>query len=271
MNWVDWLIVRRSQAHEFTIKSYIKNWKGASFTHAHKQAWLITLNMADGGGWADFTDSGTLSEIPDFEFISSTEHDVKFGVKVKTVDEAVSMQGRHKLALFEWNTVDFIGWGTDTEVWIDWVEDKVSGVVWDSGFVMGSILCVNFDGSVDLSHGDFAVVISQDAELDDFAVKASEALKTEFSGIKYFNLWTVDSWGDDVALIVGDFDLIGGDFELEILNELNSSSELVIIAEGLTVFLGVFYEVLVGFTSRHIVCLYAVYLCYFVHQQFSLL
>jgi hypothetical protein len=72
-------------------------------------------------------------------------------------------------------------------------------------------------------------------------------------------------------LVVGDFDLVGCDFELEILDEFNSASELLIVAEGLVVFLGVLYEVLVGLTSRHIVGLDPIYLCYFVHQQFSLL
>ena len=271
MNWVDWLIVRWPQTHEFTIESYIKDWQSASFTHSHQQASLIALNMTDCGGWVDFAYSGTLSEIPHFKLITTTEHDVKFGVEVQSVDETVSMEGSHELALFEGNTVDLIGGGTDTKVGIDRVEDEVSGVMWDSGFVVGTILSVDFDGSVDLSHGNFAVVVGEDTELDNFAVESSETFETEFGGVEYFYLWTVDASGDDVALIVGDFDLVGGDFELEILDEFDSASEFLIVAEGLVVFFGVLDEVLVGLASRHVVCLDPVYLSYFVHQQFSLL
>ncbi len=46
----------------------------------------------------------------------------------------------------------------------------------DSGFVVCTILCVYFNGAIDLGHGDFAVVITQDGEPDDFAVEASETL-----------------------------------------------------------------------------------------------
>lgn len=212
-----------------------------------------------------------MSEIPHFKLITTTEHDVKFGVEVQSVDETVSMEGSHELALFEGDTVDLIGGGTDTKVGIDRVEDEVSGVMWDSGFVVGTILSVDFDGSVDLSHGNFAVVVGEDTELDNFAVESSETFETEFGGVEYFYLWTVDASGDDVALIVGDFDLVGGDFELEILDEFDSASEFLIVAEGLVVFFGVLDEVLVGLASRHVVCLDPVYLSYFVHQQFSLL
>jgi hypothetical protein len=62
-----------------------------------------------------------------------------------------------------------------------------------SGFVVGSILCMDFDGSVDLSHGNFAVVVGKDTELDNLTIESSETFQTEFSGVKYFYLWTVNA------------------------------------------------------------------------------
>jgi hypothetical protein len=103
------------------------------------------------------------------------------------------MQRSHKLALFKGNTVDLIGGGTDTKVGIDRVEDEVSGVMGDSGFVVSAILSMDFDGSIDLGHGNFAIVVGEDSELDDFAVEPSETFQAEFGSIKYFYLWTVDT------------------------------------------------------------------------------
>jgi hypothetical protein len=67
---------------------------------------------------------------------------------------------------------------------------------------------------------------------------------------------------------MGDFDLIGGDLKLEVLNELDSSAEVIIVAEGLAVLFGVLNEMLVGLTSRHVVGFDAVDFGDFVHQQF---
>ncbi len=69
-------------------------------------------------------------------------------------------------------------------------------------------------------------------------------------------------------MILRDFDLIGSDLKLEVLNELDSSAEVIIIAQGLAVLFGVLNEMLVGFTSRHVVGFDAVDLGDFVHQQF---
>ncbi len=130
--------------------------------------------MTDRTGGAHFTNSWSLPKIPDFEFIASTKQYVKLGIEVKTVDETVSVKRRHELAFFEWNTVNFVGGGADTKVGVDRVEDKISWVMRDSGFVMGSILCVYLNGTIDLGHGDFTVVIAQDGKSDDFAVESSE-------------------------------------------------------------------------------------------------
>ena len=62
--------------------------------------------------------------------------------------------------------------------------------------------------------------------------------------------------------------MIGSDLKLKILNELDSSAEVIIIPQGLTVLFGVLNEMLVGFTSRHVVSFDAVDLGDFVHQQF---
>ncbi len=79
---------------------------------------------------------------------------------------------------------------------------------------------------------------------------------------------SINARGNDVSLIMGDFDLIGGDLKLEVLNELDSSAEVIIVAEGLAVLFGVLNEMLVGFTSRHVVGFDAVDFGDFVHQQF---
>jgi hypothetical protein len=57
--------------------------------------------MTDRTGRAHFTNSGSLPEIPDFEFIASTKQYVKLGIEVKTVDETVSVKRRHELAFFK--------------------------------------------------------------------------------------------------------------------------------------------------------------------------
>ncbi len=117
-----------------------------------------------------------MPEIPDFEFIASTKQYVKLGIEVKTVDETVSVKRRHELAFFKWNTVNLIGRGADTKVGVDRVEDKISWVMRDSGFVMSTVLCVYFNGTIDLGHGDFTVVLAQDGKPDNFAVEPSETL-----------------------------------------------------------------------------------------------
>ena len=62
-----------------------------------------------------------------------------------------------------------------------------------SGFVVSSILRMDFNGSVRLGHVNLAIVIGQDSKLDDFTVETSETFQTELSSVEYFNLWTVDA------------------------------------------------------------------------------
>ena len=114
-----------------------------------------------------------LSEVPNFHFVSSTEEHVESLVKVKTIDETVSVKRGQKLAFLQRNPVDLIGRGTHTQVRIYGVENHVSWKMGNSSPVMCTILGVELDTAVDLGHGDFAVVVSEDIELDDFAVEAS--------------------------------------------------------------------------------------------------
>ena len=103
---------------------------------------------------------------------------------------------------------------------------------------MCSILCVKLKRSICLCHGDFTVVFWQDGEFDYFAVKSSETFEWELCSVVYFDLWAVDSGSDDVTLVFGDLDLVGGDIEIEILDQLDSFFELFVVAKGFMGFLG---------------------------------
>lgn len=103
------------------------------------------------------------------------------------------MEGRHKLAFFQRNSVDLIGRGTHTKVGIDRVENHISGVMGNSCSVMGAILRVKLNAAIGLSHSYFAIVISEDIELDYLTVESSQALQTQLGSVKYFYLWTINA------------------------------------------------------------------------------
>lgn len=123
------------------------------------------------------------------------------------------------------------------------------------------------NSAVILRHSYFAVVIGEDLEFDHLTIESSKALEGQLGSIKYFDLRGIDACSNDVALVLGDLYLVGGDLELEILDEFDSPAVLLIISQGLAGFLCLVEELGVGLASGHVVGLHAIDLCYFVHQQ----
>ncbi len=154
---------------------------------------MVTFHLAYGCCGFHLAHSLALPKVPDFHFITSAEKYVELFVKVHAVDETVSVERGHEFSLFQGDTINFIGGGTDAEVGIYRIEHKVSREVRYSGFIMRPILSMYLNASVDLGHSNFAIVISQHSKLNNLTVKASQAFQTELSRIEYFNLWTVDA------------------------------------------------------------------------------
>lgn len=173
VNRIDRLVVRRFQTEQLSVKSDIENWQSAALTHTHQQTCVITLDLAHCRCWFHFADSFLLPEIPHFELIPTTKHNVQPFIKAHWVDKTVSMQRSHELSLFQWNSVNLICRSRYAKIWVHRVEDEVARVVRDTGLVMSAVLCVEFDCTVGLGHGDLTVVVGEDSELYNFAVKAS--------------------------------------------------------------------------------------------------
>lgn len=137
----------------------------------------------------------------------------------------------------------------------------------DSGLIVCSILCMKVNRSIMLSHYYFTVVIRQNLKFDDFTIDASQTFQGQLCSIVYFDLGGIDSSCNNVALVLGDFYLVGGDLELKILDELDSPFVLLVVFEWFAIFVGVLDELRVGFACWHVVGLHAINLGYFVHQQ----
>jgi len=180
------------------------------------------------------------------------------------------MERSQKLALLQRNSINLVSWGRNAQSCRNRVVFKVSGIMWNSGLVVCSVLCVKINRSIMLSHDYLTVVIRQNLKFDDLTINASQTFQRKFCGIVYFYLRSVDPCSNDVALVFGYFNLVGGDLELKILDELDSSFVLLVVFERFTVFVRIFHELRVGFSSWHVVGLYPIYLGYFVHQQWVL-
>ena len=118
---------------------------------------------------------------------------------------------------------------------------------------MFAILSVEFDVAVGADHGEFFVVGVHDEEIDDFAVKASHAFETELAGFEDFDLWAVESGGDYVLAVVGDFDFGGGVGKFEILDEVNSVRKVEVLFHAVLVFLVLLEKLAQGFVVCQIV------------------
>ena len=68
-------------------------------------------------------------------------------------------------------------------------------------------------------------------------------------------------------MVFRDLDLVGGDLELEVLDEFYSAAVLLVVSEGLAGFFGLLQELCVGLACGHVVGLDPVDLGHFVHQQ----
>jgi hypothetical protein len=268
MYWVYWFIVWRSQSHELSIKSYIKYRECTSFTHAHQQSCVIAFNMTDYCWRFHFADSLSLSEIPDLELISTAEQNVEFLIKVHWIDKTFCVKRSHKFSFLKRYSINLTCWRWHTNISVDRVINQISRIMRNPGFVMRTILSMKLNSSVGLSHGYLWVVVGQYSELNNFTIKTSETFQTELGSIKYFNLRTIDTTSNYVPLVIGYFNLVGGNLELKVLNELNSLPELIVITKRLAGFGSLFYEVLVSLTSRHVISLDPVDFCDFIHQQY---
>lgn len=91
MNWIDWLVIRRSQTQKFSVKSDIENWQCTSLTHTKQKTIGIAFYLTDCCWWIHFTNSLSLSEIPYLKFIATTEKYIKFFIKIHAVDKTVSV------------------------------------------------------------------------------------------------------------------------------------------------------------------------------------
>jgi len=60
-------------------------------------------------------------------------------------------------------------------------------------------------------------------------------------------------------------------FELKILDEFDSPFEVLVVAQRLMLLFGLLYELIGGFTCRHVVGLDAIDLRDFIHQQYFIL
>lgn len=177
------------------------------------------------------------------------------------------MEGGEELAFLQAEPVDLVDRGGDAEVGVVGVVLEIARVVWDPSLVVRAVLCVEDDGAVVLRHGYLAVVVGEDLELDDLAVETPQALEGEFGSVEYLDLGGVDACSNDVALVLGDLDLVGGDLELEVLDEFDPPAVLLVVSQRFARLLRLAQELRVGLAGRHVVRLHAVDLCYFVHQQ----
>lgn len=103
--------------------------------------------------------------------------------------------------------------------------------MWDSSLVMSTILSMEINRTIMLCHYNLGIIIRKYLKLDNLTVQSSKTLERKLSRIEYFNLWSIYTGSYDVSLIVGYLDLICCNLELEILNELYSLFELLVIAK----------------------------------------
>lgn len=127
--------------------------------------------------------------------------------------------------------VDFIGRGTDQEIAGEGVVGDVTRVFGDTCFVVFAVLCVEFNVSIGGCEGEFRVIFCENSEFDDLRVDTTQTFHGEFLRFEDLNRWCVDTCCDDVVLIVGDFDLVACDGEIEILDDFNATTEVLIVFE----------------------------------------
>lgn len=139
--------------------------------------------------------------------------------------------------------------------------------MWDSSLVMSTILSMEINGTIMLCHYNLGIIIRKYLKLDNLTVQPSKTLEGKLSSIEYFNLWGIYAGSYDISLIVGYLDLICCNLELEILNELYSLFELLVIAKRFVGFFCLLQELRQCLPCRHVVVFYAIDLSYFVHVQ----
>ena len=183
----------------------------------------------------------------------------------------IRVERNQKFALLKGNSIYFIWWCRNTQIGTYRVVLQISWAVRNSGFVVIAVLSVKIDGSIALGHDYLLVVFWKNFEFYYFAIQSSQTFQGQLRGIVDFNLGSIDAGGDDVSLILGDFDLVGSNIKLKILDELDSSFELIVVSQRFTTFLGFVDKLTVCFSCGHVVGLNSIYFGDFVHQQSILL
>lgn len=194
--------------------------------------------MSDGSSCLKFAYSFSFPEIPNFQLIASTNQDIELLIKMHWIYVGVSMEWCKEFSLLKSESVDFVDWCRNAKIGIEGVILEISWKVGNSSFVMSPILRVEVNGSVVLRHHYLAVVIWEYLELDDLTIESSETFEWEFCSIVYLDLRGVYASSHDVPLIPWDFDLVGRDLELEVLNEFYPPAVLLVITKWFAWFLG---------------------------------
>lgn len=186
---INWLIVWRFYFIQFSIKSEIVDINLASSAYSHQKTSWVALNVANFfiGVCLKMTDFISLSKIPNFDSsFASTGQNIKFLIEWQWVDNASSVKRWQKFTLLQWNTIHLWSWGWNTQVSIYGIVLKITRKMRNSGFVVSTILGVEIDGTVMLSHYNFRVVIRQYFKLYNLAVNSSKTLQRELSCVEYF-------------------------------------------------------------------------------------
>ena len=121
--------------------------------------------------------------------------------------------------------------------------------------------------SIMLSHHNLRIILRQYLKLNNLTIQSPQTFHRQLTRIVYLNLRRIDPRSNDIPLISRHFNLIRGDLKLEILDELNPTPKLLIIAERTMIFLCLLQKLREGLACRHVVGFYAVDFGDFVHQQ----
>ena len=101
--------------------------------------------------------------------------------------------------------------------------------VYESGlgspdFKVLPVLSVHFHVPILTHRRNFAIIFRQNLEVNDLRVEAPHALLRQLRGRKYLHLRGVNARGNNVFSICRDLDFRRGDWEIKVLNELDSAN-----------------------------------------------
>ena len=266
---VDGLIVGGADLIQLAIKSKIVDIHHTAASHTQQQACWITFYFCDlPASRIQVAEFVSFAEIPHlYPRLSSTSEDVQLVIKGERIDNTFSMERGEKLTLLQWYPVYLFGRSRYTEVGIDGIILQISWEMWDTSLIMCSILRMEVNRSIMLSHHNLRIILRQYLKLNNLTIQSPQTFHRQLTRIVYLNLRCVDPRSNDIPLISRHFNLIRGDLKLKILDELNPTPKLLIIAQRTMIFLCLLQKLGEGFACRHVVGFYAVDFGDFVHQQ----